>query len=138
MLRTGVDLVEIARVRAAVERHGMRFLARIYTAAERQSCAGRAESLAGRFAAKEAVAKALGNGIWRNGVIWTDIEVVRGAAGEPLLRLYGSAAVRAEELALATWSLSLTHDRTHALAFVVAMDNHPGDAAQNAPGSPIK
>ncbi|MGL4648388.1 MAG: holo-ACP synthase [Caldilineaceae bacterium] len=120
ILRTGVDLVEIARLRAAIERHGERFLARVYTAAERAVCEGRAESLAGRFAAKEAVAKTLGSGIWRDGVAWTEIEVLRAPSGEPLLALHGAAAARALRLGMSGWSLSLTHDRTHALAFVVA------------------
>jgi holo-[acyl-carrier protein] synthase len=123
-LRTGVDSVEIERVRAAIARHGDRFLLRVYTAAEREHCAGRAESLAGRFAAKEAVAKALGSGLWRDGVLWTDVEILRGEEGEPQLLLHGAAQRRAEWLGLTTWSLSLTHDRTHAIAFVVALGSN--------------
>ena len=75
LLRTGVDLIEIERVRVAVEQYGDRFLARVYTPAELAQCRGRYESLAGRFAAKEAAAKALGTGVWREGINWTDIEV---------------------------------------------------------------
>ncbi len=120
-LRTGVDIVEIERVRSAVARHGARLLARVYTPGEQQGCAGRAESLAGRFAAKEAVAKALGSGIWRDDVLWTEIEVLRGESGEPLLQLHGGAAARAARLGLGGWSLSISHDRTRAIAFVVAV-----------------
>lgn len=121
MLRTGVDLIEIERVKVTLARHGERFLARVFTAREQAACAGRVESLAGRFAAKEAVAKALGTGIWRQGIAWADIEVTRGPEREPQLVLHGAAAARAAELGLRTWSLSLSHDRTHAVAFVVAL-----------------
>jgi len=72
-LRTGVDMIEIERVDQAITAHGDRFLDRVYTSAELAYCRGRRESLAARFAAKEAVAKALGTGIWRQGVTWTDI-----------------------------------------------------------------
>ena len=120
MLRTGVDLIEIARVDAAIVAWGERFLLRVFTAREVHGCGGRVESLAGRFAAKEAVAKALGTGIWRHGIKWTEIEVERGPEREPLLRLHGAAAERAAALGLHDWSLSLSHDRTHAIAFVVA------------------
>ena len=120
-LRTGVDLIEIDRVRQSVARHGARFLARVYTPEELRCCGGRVESLAARFAAKEAVAKALGTGIWRNGVAWTDIEVLKDAAGAPLLLLHGGAAAVASALGSATWSISLSHDRTQAVAFAVAV-----------------
>ena len=121
MLRTGVDLIEIERIRTAIERHGARFLARIYTPLELAHCQGRAESLAGRFAAKEAVAKALGTGIWRQGVDWRDIELLRNAeSGAPHLQLHNAAAHHAERLGLTEWSLSLSHDRERVIAFVVA------------------
>lgn len=124
MLRTGVDLIEIERVQRAVEQHGARFLARVYTATERQDCQQRIESLAARFAAKEAVAKALGTGIWRQGVEWTDIEIVRDpASGAPHLLLHGAAADHAQQLGLTEWSISLSHDRERAIAFVVALGN---------------
>ena len=121
MLRTGVDTIEIERVREAIDKHGDRFLQRVYTEAELASCGGRIESLAARFAAKEAVAKALGTGIWRQGVNWTDIEIRRHReSGAPLLTLHNAAAAQAEELGLIEWSLSLSHDRSSAIAFVVA------------------
>ncbi|MEJ5246612.1 holo-ACP synthase [Caldilinea sp.] len=121
MVRTGVDIIEIERVRAAIEAHGERFLRRVYTDAERVCCGDRVESLAARFAAKEAVAKALGVGVWREGVGWTDIEVLRDERGAPTLRLHGAAAALAAELGLTTWSISLSHHRTQAIAFVIAM-----------------
>lgn len=121
MLRTGVDLIEIERINESVARFGARFLQRVFTPSERSICNARTESLAGRFAAKEAVAKALGTGIWRGGVVWTDIEIQRAPNGEPLLLLHNAAAQRAAALGISQWSLSLTHDRTHAIAFVVGM-----------------
>lgn len=126
MLRTGVDLVEIERIRQAIRNHGDHFLTRIFTPTELAQCGTRLESLAGRFAAKEAVAKALGTGVWREGITWTDIEVQRNAAsGEPVLVLYNAAAQRAGALGLQRWSISLSHDRSQAIAFVVAMSAEP-------------
>jgi holo-[acyl-carrier protein] synthase len=122
VLRTGVDLIEIERIRRAIDRHGERFLLRVYTAAEVSQSCGRLESLAGKFAAKEAAAKALGTGVWRNGIGWLDFEVRKDAeSGAPDLLLNGAAAARAGRLGLGTWSLSISHDRTHAIAFVVAL-----------------
>jgi len=122
MLKTGVDLIEIARIQRVIDQHGERFLRRIYTATERQDCQGRAESLAARFAAKEAVAKALGTGIWRQEVDWTDIEIVRDPqSGAPQLLLHHAAAAHAQRLGLTEWSVSLSHDRERAIAFVVAL-----------------
>ncbi|MBE2236173.1 MAG: holo-ACP synthase [Caldilineaceae bacterium] len=121
VLRTGVDIIEIERVRAAIARYGDRFLHRVYTDAEIHCCCQRHESLAARFAAKEAVAKALGTGIWRNGVAWTDIEVLKEESGAPRLVLHGAAASIAATRGLATWSVSLSHDRSRAIALVVAL-----------------
>lgn len=118
MLRIGVDLIEVARIRQAIERHGERFFARFFTANERAQCAGNAARLAARFAAKEAAAKALGTGIGL--VRWLDIEVDSDDGGQPHLRLHGAAAARATELGLETWQVSLSHTREHAMAFVVA------------------
>jgi len=121
MLRTGVDLIEIARIVEAEARHGFRFLSRVFTPAEQSLYGGRTESLAVRFAAKEAVAKALGTGIWRERVAWTDIEILRAPTGEPLLLLHNAAAEHAAARGIREWSLSLSHDRTHAIAFVVGV-----------------
>jgi holo-[acyl-carrier protein] synthase len=117
-MRSGVDVIEIRRIRAALDRHGRRFLQRVYTDREIACYGGRVSSLAARWAAKEAVAKALGMGI---GVIrWRDIEILNGDDGAPVLHLHGAAAVRAAELGLSSWSLSLSHTHELAIAFVVA------------------
>lgn len=120
MLFSGVDLVEISRVEHAVMRYAHRFLARVYTPRELEQCHGRVESLAARFAAKEAAAKALGTGIWRHGIRWTDIEVVRNDAGAPRLHLHGEALHRAQSLRWTQTTVSLSHNRDNAIAFVVA------------------
>lgn len=118
----GTDLIEIARIAQSTERFGDRFLARIYTPAEIAYCRrrqkGAAESLAARFAAKEAGAKALGTGISR-GVGWLELEVTRAAGGRPVLQLHGRAAELAHALGIDRISLSLTHSRDVALAVVV-------------------
>ena len=119
ILRTGIDLVEIARIRAAIERHGERFSRRIFTPAELAYCAGRVESLAVRFAAKEAVSKALGTGI--GPVSWQEIEIRGGEYEAPAIILHERAERIAKELRLTTWSVSLSHSETHAIALVVAM-----------------
>ncbi len=118
-VRTGVDLIEIERIRQAHQRYGQRFLNRIYTPVEQARCRGRADELAARFAAKEAVSKALGTGM--RGVLWKEIEVVNDPRGKPLVRLYGAAERRAAELGIADLDISLTHSRDQAIAFVVAL-----------------
>jgi holo-[acyl-carrier protein] synthase len=118
-LRTGVDLIEIARVEAVVSRHGTHYLERVYTPAELELCGKRADSLAGRFAAKEAVAKALGCGI--GDVDWKEIEVLGDEQHAPVLYLHKKAARKAIELGLTSWSVSLSHSQSHAVAFVVAI-----------------
>jgi len=118
-LSTGVDLVEINRLQEAIERHGDRFLQRIFTSQELQEVRGNLPSLAARFAAKEAVAKALGTGI--GAVNWREVEVLRGAERQPVLRLHGAASRLADELGLQHWSLSLSHTFSHAIAVVVAL-----------------
>ncbi|MEJ2599159.1 MAG: holo-ACP synthase [Anaerolineales bacterium] len=118
MLRTGVDLVEIKRIEGTVGRHGDRFLQRVYTPHELAEVKGNYASLAARFAAKEAVSKALGCGIGTVG--WHEIEVRRGPANRPILHLYGAAQDLARELGLEDWSLSLSHSTHLAIAFVVA------------------
>lgn len=127
ILRTGVDIVQIERIRRAISRYQdaaparKRFLERLYTEAELRHCRDRVESLAARFAAKEAIAKALGTGAWRDGIRWIDLEVVSDARGAPSVRLHGVAARRAESMGLSHWSVSLSHDDERAIAFVVAL-----------------
>ena len=117
MLETGVDIVEIDRVAALVQRYGERFRDRVYTHREWAECAGRVESLAARFAAKEATIKALGS---REPALH-EIEVVRPPDSRPRLRLHGRAAEVARRIGVRELALSLTHGREHAVAFVVAV-----------------
>jgi holo-[acyl-carrier protein] synthase len=122
MLVSGVDLVEIARVEAALRRYGPRFLARVFTPAEVAYAGGRADQLATRFAAKEAAAKALGCGLTAlagGGVAWREIEVLPGPGGRPALALHGAAAAQAAALGVRDCALSLSHTRELAVAFVV-------------------
>jgi holo-[acyl-carrier protein] synthase len=118
ILRTGIDLVEIERLDATLERHGTRFLQRVFTPQELAEVGENRASLAARFAAKEAVAKALGTGI--GPVTWQEIEVLRGPARQPMLHLHGAAQRLAQELGLGTWSVSLSHTHLYAVALVVA------------------
>ncbi len=118
---TGIDVAEVPRIRAAVERHGRRFLERICTPGEIayvESKANLYERLAARFAAKEAGMKAIGTG-WRRGVRWRDFEVVNLPSGRPTLKLHGVAARVAEGLGVRAVSLSLTHTSEQAVAFVI-------------------
>lgn len=123
MLTTGVDMIEIVRVDRVLTRYGDRFLERVFTPAEILYCRGRLPELAARFAAKEAVSKALGVGmrmIAPDGIRWREVEVIGDMRGKPLVRLHGRAAGRADELNLKEWAVSLSHTREHAIAFVVA------------------
>jgi holo-[acyl-carrier protein] synthase len=117
-LRAGVDLVEVARIAELLGAYDERFRRRVFTEAELVVCGDRPERLAARFAAKEAVSKALGTGIGR--VRWRDIEVLRGPTGEPELVLSGAAAKVAAELGLRRWAISLSHAGGQAIALVVA------------------
>lgn len=122
-LSVGVDVVELERLQRVIDRFGDRFLARIYTAEELVYARGRVPELAARFAAKEAVSKALGVGmrhISRQGIGWHEVEVLSDLRGKPLLRLSGRAAELAEAQGLREWAVSLSHERDRALAFVVA------------------
>lgn len=118
MRRVGIDLVEVGRIRRILEQHGPRFLDRVYTPREIDYCAGRVTSLAARWAAKEAVAKALGCGL--GAVHWLEIEVLNDHEGGPSLALHGEALKWAERLNLTQWSISLSHTKEYAVAFVVA------------------
>lgn len=120
-LATGVDLIEVERIASAVERHGERFLRRIFTSRELSLVHGRAESLAARFAAKEAVAKTLGVGIGE--VSWLDVEVLSGPNRQPELHLHGNAARIASEQGLDKWAISLSHSKEFAIAMVTAIGN---------------
>jgi holo-[acyl-carrier protein] synthase len=113
----GVDIVEIERIEAAVKKWGERFLRRIYTESELIICGGSASSLSCRFAGKEAVMKALGTGV--KGVGWREVEILADSRGKPVVRLYGRAKDRAEELSLEEFSISLADTRQFAVAVVI-------------------
>ncbi|HTB21044.1 MAG TPA: holo-[acyl-carrier-protein] synthase [Bryobacteraceae bacterium] len=118
---TGVDLAEVDRIRNAIERHGRRFIDRIYTPAEItyvERKANRYERYAARFAAKEAGMKAIGTG-WRRGVRWRDFEVKNLPSGRPTLQFHGVAAQFAESLGVRNVSLSITHTAVQAMAIVI-------------------
>lgn len=119
ILKTGVDIIEIARLENIQDRIKKRFMERVFTADELIAAGQSTASLAGRFAAKEAVAKALGCGI--GPVRWKDIEIKRGKSGEPVLALHGAAIDLAEQQGLTTWSISISHNQTQAVAMAVAI-----------------
>lgn len=118
LLRTGIDLIEVERFRSQKPGIRERFLARVYTEAELDYCAGNDQHLAGRFAAKEAVSKALGCGIGE--ISWQEIEILNDDFGAPVLHLHGKAAERAERMGLTEWSVSITHIQEYAAASVAA------------------
>ena len=117
MLHTGIDIIEIERIGAAVNRWGDRFFRRIYTEGELEYAKGRLPQLAGRFAAKEAVMKALGTGV--RGVSWQEIEVVREPGQAPKVTLHGRAKARAELLTLDEIAISISHSRDYAVVVAV-------------------
>jgi holo-[acyl-carrier protein] synthase len=117
----GVDIAEVERIKAAIERHGESFLRRVYTERERAYCErfkNKYERYAGRFAAKEAAMKALGTG-WSRGVRWVDVEVVRGPGSPPSIALAGEAAKVAAGLNVQRVVLSITHTAAQAFAQVI-------------------
>jgi holo-[acyl-carrier protein] synthase len=122
-LAVGIDLVEVDRIEAALARFGDRFLRRVFTEAELAIVAHNPVRLAGRFAAKEACAKALGTGI--DGPRWRELECLRDAAGKPTLHLHGAAAERAQMLGWQTLDISISTTRRHAIALVVALGETP-------------
>ncbi len=119
MLAVGVDIIEVARIERSIERLGQRFLDRIFTAQEQKYCEGRPERLAGRFAVKEAVGKALGIGI--GDVRWQEIEVINDRRGRPELALHGDAKDLSENLGLHSWSISMSHSEANAVGMAVAL-----------------
>jgi holo-[acyl-carrier protein] synthase len=119
VIRTGVDMVEISRLERINPRIRQRFLQRVFTPHELKEAGGDLAELAGRFAVKEAVSKALGTGIGK--VHWQDIETRDGPWGAPVLHLYGTASQVADALHLAEWSVSISDTREHAIAIAVAI-----------------
>ena len=121
---TGVDLAEVPRIQASIERYGEKFIRRIYTPKEIayvERKANKFERYAARFAAKEAGMKAIGTG-WRRGVTWQDFEVANLPSGKPTLLLHGVAASFAEKLGVRNISLSITHTSELGMAHVILED----------------
>ncbi|MFO7916587.1 MAG: holo-ACP synthase [Anaerolineae bacterium] len=118
MLSVGVDIIQITRIERVIDRWGDRFLQRIYTEKELIYCRGRIPELAARFAAKEAISKALGTGI--KGIYWSEMEILGDHRGKPTVTLSGHALARAQELELDEWAISLSHSDDNAVAFVTA------------------
>ena len=119
----GTDIVECLRVAQMIERHGEMFLTRVYTPHEIEYCSARkaaTQHYAGRFAAKEAVLKALGTG-WTRGVQWRDIEIRNEMGGQPKIALSGGAREMCEKLGIAEMLISISHCRTHATAYALAV-----------------
>lgn len=120
-LRSGIDTIEISRLAEIQEPIRNRFIARVFTPTETTQANNRNEVLSGLFAAKEAVSKALGTGI---GVVsWQDIEILHLPSGQPTVTLHGNAKKTALKLGLQSWSVSISHDRTKAIALAVAIGN---------------
>ncbi len=122
ILGTGIDIIEIERIEKALKRRGDKFLARVYTPAEREECASgsrlQVENLAGKFAAKEAFLKALGTGL-AQGVTWKDIAITSGDGGRPAVRLKGRASELAASCGMKAAHLSISHSELSAVAVVV-------------------
>ena len=117
----GVDIVEVARVARMQADHGRHFLDRCFTPAEQAYCLDHkaaAAHLAGRFAAKEAILKALGTG-WRGQIAWTDMEILNDRAGKPMLRLNGECARIAAGLGIRRWHVSISHTESHAIGSAI-------------------
>jgi holo-[acyl-carrier protein] synthase len=112
----GLDIIEIARVKRALDRWGARFLERVYTQAEIELCQNRAPELACRFAAKEAVVKAFRD---KSGISWRDIEILPDQSGAPIVYLHGKAKTKAEQFGIEELIVTLSHSKEYALASVV-------------------
>jgi holo-[acyl-carrier protein] synthase len=118
---TGIDLIEMERIRAIQQRHPQRFIDRILTVAEKEyvlQYKDPTQRLAGRFAAKEAALKALGTGV-DDGIGWKDVEILPDARGKPLLSLHGKAALRAQSIGATVYHVTITHSDTMAMAHVL-------------------
>ncbi len=118
-MRCGIDVIQIARIEQAVERSGRRFLERVFTASELELCKDSLQRLSGRFAAKEAVSKALGTGFWSEGISLHDIEILSSESGEPELHLHGAARTRADKMGACEIAVSISHEKDYAVAICV-------------------
>jgi holo-[acyl-carrier protein] synthase len=132
----GIDMIEVSRVAGVAERHGDRFLHRIYTDLELEKIHGNPQQyLAARFAAKEAAFKALGTG-WGGGVRWIEVEVDNLPSGQPVLTLKGAARARADALGVGSIHLTISHTAGHAVAQVILEGRHDGPVEPPAEGPP--
>lgn len=118
-MRVGVDLIEVKRFEQVFNRHGDRFLSRVFTKEEQKICRDDLRRLAGRYAAKEAVSKALGTGIGPLGISFHDIEVLSDQAGAPVVKLHNAAKTRFNMLLACSIALSISHENDYAVAFCV-------------------
>lgn len=119
----GIDLVDCPRIEAMIERHGKRFIERVFTASEQayaEANKNGIEKLAGRFAAKEAILKLMGTG-WRGKIAWTDVEVINNSSGQPEVTLSGEVEKIAGKLGIKHISVSITHTANFAIASAVAL-----------------
>ena len=135
VLGIGTDITECLRIAQMIERHGELFVERVYTPAEIEYCRARTmatQHFAGRWAAKEAVLKALGTG-WRRGISWRDVEVTNGASGRPQALLRGGAGEMAEKMGIRCILVSISHCRSHATAYAVALDETPSSFTSDMP-----
>ncbi len=123
----GTDIVECLRIAQMIERHGELFIQRVYTPQEIRYCQSRKQAtqhFAGRWAAKEAILKALGTG-WRKGISWRDIEVRNDPAGRPVVGMRGGARDVVEQLGIGEMLISISHCRSHAVAYALALGRPP-------------
>ncbi|MEE2796728.1 MAG: holo-ACP synthase [Planctomycetota bacterium] len=127
VLGIGTDITECLRIGKMIERHGELFVQRVYTPKEIEYCRGRRMAMqhfAGRWAAKEAILKALGTG-WRQGISWRDVEVLNGSSGRPVVTLMGGTQDLAEKMGIGGVLVSISHCRTHATAHAIAVSQMP-------------
>jgi holo-[acyl-carrier protein] synthase len=122
----GTDIIECLRIAQMIQRHGEQFITRVYTPHEMQYCQARKQStqhFAGRWAAKEAVLKALGTG-WRRGISWRDVEIRTESSGKPFIVLHGGAREVSDELGIQEVLVSISHCRSHATAYAIAVSKN--------------
>jgi holo-[acyl-carrier protein] synthase len=127
ILGIGTDIVECLRIAQIIERHGELFINRVYTDHEIRYCRSRkaaTQHFAGRWAAKEAVLKAMGTG-WRRGISWRDVEVRNVPSGKPVISLRGGARSVVEQSGIREMLISISHCRSHATAYAVAIGEEP-------------
>lgn len=128
VLGIGTDIIECLRIAQMIQRHGEQFINRVYTPHEIQYCQARKQSTqhyAGRWAAKEAILKALGTG-WRRGISWRDVEIRTETSGKPYVVLRGGAREVCNELGISEVLISISHCRSHATAYAVAVSQPNG------------